>query len=303
MTRTRDGERSILTRYLSEIRDRRMLSRDEEVLLALAAQRGDRRAMQELVCANLRFVVRVAHEYRDLGLPFEDLLNEGNVGLLEAARRYDVDRGTKFITFAVWWVRKTILTALTQNANLVRIPEHHLRKLRRIRDAETTLTRVLGRSPEREEVADLLSHGSDRLDETLRVRPRTRSLDEAASRDVEISLGDTLADDSSPTTEEDLLRREARQLVSRALGELDPQERRVLEYRYGLTDEPAMVLREVGRKLGVSRERVRQIEVKATHRLRRILERRLRGRSPRADAARNLRARSLSPAATEPAPA
>jgi RNA polymerase primary sigma factor len=264
-----------LARYLSEIRCRPKLSREDEAGLARRAREGSGRALNDLVEANLGFVVKIAHEYRDMGLPFEDLLNEGNLGLIRAARRFDSARGTKFITFAVWWIRKSILAALSQNAGLVRIPDHHRRRLRRIRQTEQSLVRELGRSPRREEVAEALAHGPAEMDAALLHDLKGRSLGEAVGRDRDTPLSELLADETASTGEEDYLRREATELVAEALHELDPRQRRVLEYRFGLSGGPALVLREAGRRLGLSRERVRQIEVSATRRLRRILLRRL----------------------------
>ena len=267
---------SALVRYLTDIRGGTLLTREEEADLARSARIGNRDAMNRLVVANLGFVVKVAGEYRHCGLPFEDLLAEGNLGLLEAARRFDVTRGTKFITFAVWWIRKSILTALAKGVGLVRIPDHQRRNLRRIRRAEESLVSELGRPPEREELARSLVLSAARLERELLLGSRTRSLDEPASRKGDVPLSEALPDTEATSGERDLLRREAIELVTRALECLDPQERCVLEYRYGLNKERSLVLREVGRRMGVSRERVRQIEVKALRRLRRTLAPRVR---------------------------
>jgi RNA polymerase primary sigma factor len=283
-----DPDRSALARYLTEIRRRPSLSREEEVGLARRARDGNQQALNVLVEANLGFVVKIACEYRNLGLPLEDLLNEGNLGLLKAAQRFDAERGNKFITFAVWWIRKAILSALNEHVGLVRMPENQRRKLRRIREAEQSLVRTLGRIPEREEVASALSHTPAEMDTTLRHNVRSRSLTDPVGPDSETSLSDLLTDDRAATGEEDMLRREATGLVVEALKELDAQERQVLGYRFGLHDRAPLVLREVGALMGVSRERVRQIEVKATQRLRRILLRRM-SASPRSSLKEDLR--------------
>lgn len=275
MQTPQDQDRSALARYLNDIRRRPSLTREEEAGLARLASGGSRQALNELVEANLGFVVKVACEYRNLGLPLEDLLNEGNLGLLQAARRFDAERGTKFITFAVWWIRKAILAALNQHVGLVRVPENHKRKLRRIRDAEQSLVKSLGRRPDREEVARQLSHTASEMDATLLLDVKSRSLTDPVGQDSDTPLSELLKDDTAVTVEEGMLRGEATTLVAEALKELDPQEREVLGYRFGLHDRAPLVLREVGDIMGVSRERVRQIEVKATRRLRKILLRRL----------------------------
>jgi RNA polymerase primary sigma factor len=275
MQSPREQDRSALARYLSEIRDKRSLSREEETGLARRASAGSRKALNELVEANLGFVAKVACEYRNLGLPLEDLLNEGNLGLLQAARRFDPERGNKFITFAVWWIRKSILAALSQNVGLVRIPENHRRKIRHIRDAERTLVRSLGRPPERDEIAGHLSSTPSKMDATLLHDVKGKSLADSVGPNGDTPLSDLLADDTATSSEEGLLKNEATTLVIEALKELEPQEREVLEYRFGLHERRALVLREVGKLMGVSRERVRQIEVKATRRLRRMLLRRM----------------------------
>jgi RNA polymerase sigma factor (sigma-70 family) len=209
-------------------------------------------------------------------VPFEDLLNEGNLGLIQAVQRFDASRGTKFITFAVWWIRKEILAALARGMDPVRIPDYQRRKWRDIRRDEESLGRMLRRSPGREELARSLSFRPAKFYQAaLLCNPRTRSLDEPASPESPSSLGDQLPDVTAISGEEDLLRREAIELVTRTLARLRPQERRVLEYRYGLRAGNGLVLSEVGRRMSVSRERVRQIEVQAIRRLRQLLANRL----------------------------
>ncbi len=147
---SRQNDRSsVLARYFSEIRHYPLLSKKQEQSLAANIKNGCKASLKELIESNLSFVVKVASEYRNLGLPFEDLLNEGNVGLIEAAHRYDATKGTKFITYAIWWIRKSILRALSEHSNLVRVPTYQMKKVREIRDAENSLRRTLGRRPKR----------------------------------------------------------------------------------------------------------------------------------------------------------
>ena len=153
MESSRNERSSVLARYFSEIRNYPLLSKEQEQTLAQKIKNGCKNSLQELIESNLSFVVKVASEYRNLGLPFEDLLNEGNVGLIEAAHRYDATKGTKFITYAIWWIRKSILKALSEHSNLVRVPTYQMKKVREIRDAENSLRRTLGRRPKREEIS------------------------------------------------------------------------------------------------------------------------------------------------------
>jgi RNA polymerase primary sigma factor len=215
----------------------------------------------------------VAGEYRNLGLPFEDLLNEGNLGLIEAARRFDGARGTRFVTCAVWWIRKAILRALSENNGLVRVPatqRHHVTQLRR---AEAALSRDLGRTPRRDELSRSLDTTPAQVDRLRQTCLRELSLDDRVAADSRTCFSDSLADTGENDPERDLLREEARRVVEQAVEMLSEQERTVVSYRFGLDGERPLVLKDVGAILGVSRERVRQIESKAIERLRRILSR------------------------------
>ena len=153
MESTQNDRSSVLSRYFAEIRGYPLLTKDEEMNLARNVKLGRREALNELIESNLSFVVKVASEYRNLGLPLEDLLNEGNIGLIEAGHRFDASKGTKFITYAIWWIRKSILRALSEHSNLVRVPTYQMKKVREIRDAESSLRRSLGRAPKREEIS------------------------------------------------------------------------------------------------------------------------------------------------------
>ena len=152
MDSTQKDRGTVLSRYFSDIREYPLLTKEQEQGLARNVKNGCRDSLHELVESNLSFVVKVASEYRNLGLPFEDLLNEGNIGLIEAAHRYDATKGTKFITYAIWWIRKSILKSLSEHSSLVRVPTYQMKKVREIRDAENSLRRQLGRKPQREEI-------------------------------------------------------------------------------------------------------------------------------------------------------
>jgi RNA polymerase primary sigma factor len=271
---------SVLSRYFAEIREYPLLSKEQEQTLAKDVRRGCKEALDELIESNLSFVVKVASEYRNLGLPFEDLLNEGNIGLIEAAHRYDASKGTKFITYAIWWIRKSILKALSEHSNLVRVPNYQLKKVREIRDAENSLRRSLGRKPRREEISSRLSKSVNKIDQTLQLRLREVSLDDKVGKDRDASISDYLVDQNSINPEDDLIKREANDLVTEALDYLTDQERTVVTFRFGLRGGPPLTLKEIGEKMGISRERVRQIECQAKTRLRKLFARKRMIKSP-----------------------
>src|SRR5262245_5260409 len=232
---------------------------------------GDAHALVE---ANLGFVVSVARQFLNRGLPLEDLLAEGNLGLLEAARRFDPCRGTKFITYAVWWIRKAILKALSEHGSVPHVPPSHLRKVRDVGEAERALSRELGRRAGRDEISDRLRTSVAAVDRILQLKGMEISLDSAEGPDREGTLFQRLADRRSPDPEADLLRRERRTLVREALQGLSERERAVLAGRYGLRDGRIRSLREIGDDYGLSREAIRLIEKRARHHLRRIMQRR-----------------------------
>jgi RNA polymerase primary sigma factor len=274
-------ERStILTRYFNEIREYPLLSRDEERKLAEQVRAGDRRALDEMVESNLSFVVKVASEYRNLGLPFEDLLNEGNIGLIEAAHRFDPDRGTKFITYAIWWIRKSILKALSEHGNLVRVPNYQMKKVKEITDTEKALRRELGRKPDREEISRRLDQSIRKIDEVLQFSPKEISLDDKIGKDKDTPISDYLVDGKKTNQEDDLINRESSTLVKSALSVLSDQERLVVRHRFGLGGGKILTLKEIGGMMGISRERVRQIEAQAKARLRRTFNRPVSANAP-----------------------
>ena len=260
-----------LSRYFSDIREHPPLSREQEVELVSRLKNqlpGDK---DILITSNLGFVIMVAGEYRGLGIPFEDLINEGNLGLIEAAQRYDPARGVRFITYAVWWIRKAILKAIADHATVVRIPSYRRKKMKQVREAEQSLRGTLGRTPDRKELAERLSGAVAALEEMLRTNPREISIDEPCAPDSDRAVGDTIADESSVSPENKLLREEDGRLVRRALAGLSEMEKRIIRERFGMQGKPPMTLNEIGAHLGISRERVRQIEVQAKEKIRRSI--------------------------------
>jgi RNA polymerase sigma factor (sigma-70 family) len=273
--------RSALSMYLSEIRSLPIPTEEQERRLREDLAAGDPRAIEHLVRHTLKFVVKIAMEYRSSGLPFEDLLNEGNVGLMEAVRRFDPRRANKFTTYAVWWIRKSILAAIQTKRHLIRTPARVLERGRRIREAEGELLQTLGRRPSVEELAGFLSETARAVERVLAQRTGPISLSvETGQRNA--TLEEIVADAGAVCPEEKLLSEERTLNLEQALAQLTPTQRRVLEHRFGLGGGAPQTLVQIGARLGVSRERIRQIEQQARGRLRRILVSRHRRKYPAA---------------------
>jgi len=271
---------SILSHYFSEIREFPLLTKKEEQALARRIRRGNRGALNELVESNLSFVAKVASEYRYLGMPFEDLLNEGNVGLIEAAHRFDASRDTKFISYAIWWIRKSILKALSEQSGVVRLPYSQMKKVKEIRKAEQALRRTLGRKPTREEISRHLSKSVAKIDKVLQHGAHEISLDEPVGEDQDNSLADCIEDVSQISQEQRMLDTELTGGVGELFEHLNEQQQTVISYRFGLGGGPSLTLQETGDRMGLSRERVRQIECQAKTRMRKLLEKRQRYTPP-----------------------
>ena len=285
MDSTQKDRGTVLSRYFSDIREYPLLTKEQEQGLARNVKNGCRDSLHELVESNLSFVVKVASEYRNLGLPFEDLLNEGNIGLIEAAHRYDATKGTKFITYAIWWIRKSILKSLSEHSSLVRVPTYQMKKVREIRDAENSLRRQLGRKPQREEISKRLDRNVAKIDQVLQFSLREMSLDDKVGKERDTPIADYLVDDNLITPEDDLIKREANTLVSEAMADLTEQERTVLCHRFGIAGGPTLTLKEIGEMMNISRERVRQVECQAKMRLRKMFARKRVDSAPRPSSA------------------
>jgi RNA polymerase primary sigma factor len=255
-----------LAAYLRRIVRIPLLSREDEQALGVQIQQGDERAFRKLVEANLRFVVKVAMRYQGCGLSLLDLINEGNLGSLEAARRYSPDRGVKFITYAVWWIRQAIMQALASGGGAVRLPIRKARLASKIREVRADLTQTQQAEPSNEAVEEALDLDSGEVEEILRGAGVQASV--ATDSEGGDPLGLELAQSSAiPSADHELIRHAVREEVERLLGQLKPRERDVIELRFGLGREEPKTLEEVGRRLKLSRERVRQIEARAKQKL------------------------------------
>jgi RNA polymerase primary sigma factor len=258
-----------LKKYLKEIAKLPRISVQEERELGQRIQQGDRAALQKLVEANLRFVVSFAKRYRGLGLSFLDLINEGNVGLIEAAKRFDPGKNVKFITYAVWWIRQSIIHALSDQAGPFRLPQKQANLLYRIGKTQAALMSELERRPSVEEIAEAMDVNPDDVNTLLQVSDENISLSEVIDEEHDFHLSDKLEQDVIPAADALLFRGAVRNQVRQALKELDEKERKVILLRFGLTGEEPKTLKEIGEVMSLSRERIRQIEAQALGKLHR----------------------------------
>ena len=260
---------SLVDRYFHEIEDSVGLSAETEVELASLIKEGDEEALANLVQANLRFVVSVAKQYQNLGLPLSDLINEGNLGLMIAAKRFDGTKGFKFISYAVWWIRQSILQALAEQSRVVRLPLNRIGELTRVNKTFNKLEQRLGRPPESEEVAEELEINSSDMELLTRLAQRPVSMEMPCDdSEPDRCFGDLLPDENVPCSDEVLSDEQLKGEIERAMHTLTEGEARVLRMYYGLDGHEAMTLEEIGSYVGRTRERVRQIKEKALSKLR-----------------------------------
>lgn len=260
-------ESASLDRYLQEIGREKMISAEEEVRLAQRIKQGDEKALDELTKANLRFVVSVAKQYQNQGLSLPDLINEGNVGLIKAARKFDETRGFKFISYAVWWIRQSILQALAQQSRMVRLPLNQVGSLHKVSRAANEFEQKNERKPSIEELAGDVDLPEEKIVEAIKADTRHVSVDAPFTSDDSNSLLDVIPNGNSPSADKELLRESLQKEIERALETLSPRERNVIKAFFGIGQQE-MTLEEIGDKYGLTRERVRQIKEKAIRRLR-----------------------------------
>jgi RNA polymerase primary sigma factor len=261
-------EQHSLDKYLTEISKLDMISVDQEVELAKRIRDGDQIALQKLAKANLRFVVSVAKQYQNNGMTLGDLINEGNVGLIRAASRFDETRGFKFISYAVWWIRQAIMQALAEQSRVVRLPLNRVASLNKIARASAALEQKFEREPSVEELATVLEMSVSEVEDNKQISGRSVSVDAPLAQGEDSSLLDLLSDKNEETPDQQLIVNSLKQEISRSLQTLTSRESEIIVSYFGLKDSQPMTLEEIADKFSLTRERVRQIKEKATRKLR-----------------------------------
>lgn len=260
-------ESASLEKYLQEIGKEEMISAEEEVELAQQIRKGDKKALERLTRANLRFVVSVAKQYQNQGLSLPDLINEGNLGLLKAAERFDETRGFKFISYAVWWIRQSILQAISEQSRIVRLPLNQVGSVNKINREINRFEQENERRPSLEEIAEKIDLPEDKIDEAMNINGHHVSVDAPFAEGEDNSLLDIMPNSDSPMADKTLVVESLKAEIQNALSVLNERERNVIEASYGINC-PELTLEEIGEKFGLTRERVRQIKEKAIRKLR-----------------------------------
>jgi len=260
-------ETASLDKYLQDISKEEMITPEEEVQLAQKIKAGDQAALDKLTKANLRFVVSVAKQYQNQGLSLPDLINEGNLGLMKAARRFDETRGFKFISYAVWWIRQSILQAIAEQARIVRLPQNQLGSLNKIKKETSKLEQKFERNPSFDELADALDIPKDKIADILSITNRYVSMDAPITQDEENNLIDVYVPEDGPNTDSLLIKESLAKEIHRSLSTLTEKERDILILFYGIGMSHGLTLDEISAKFNLTRERVRQIKEKAIRRL------------------------------------
>lgn len=267
-------EDSTLDKYLQEITQERLLTAEEEIALARKIKEGDKDALQKLTRANLRFVVSVAKQYQHQGLSLPDLINEGNIGLIKAAEKFDDTRGFKFISYAVWWIRQSIMQALADQSRLVRLPLNQVGSVNKINKISNKFEQEFERKPSIAEIAEEINLSQERVSDAIKGNNRHVSMDAPLTDGNDNGLADLLQGNEVPDIDTHLLLESLREELKLALNILDERERFVIEAFYGI-NQPEMTLQEIGAKKGLTRERARQIREKAIRKLRKNTQNKL----------------------------
>lgn len=260
-------ESAALDKYLQEIGREDLLSTEEEIELAQRIKKGDRKALDKLTKANLRFVVSVAKQYQNQGLSLSDLINEGNLGLIKAAEKFDETRGFKFISYAVWWIRQSILQAIAEQSRIVRLPLNQVGSVNKINQLQNKFEQEFERRPNSSEIAERIDIPEDKVIDAMKANGKHVSVDAPFSDGDDNSLIDVLPDSDIPMADNELVMESLRKEIADALHTLNERERNVIECFYGI-NQPEMTLEEIGDRYGLTRERVRQIREKALRKLR-----------------------------------
>ena len=256
-----------LDKYLQDICSEELLTPEQEVQLAQRIKQGDQEALERLTKANLRFVVSVAKQYQNQGLSLPDLINEGNVGLIKAAKRFDETRGFKFISYAVWWIRQSILQAIAENSRIVRLPSNQLGALNKLKKEISKLEQQLERPPSEEELAEMLDIPEDKIKAIMGISGRHVSIDAPLASDEDVNFVDVLPNEDTPPTDDKLMQESLSQEIERSLSTLTEYEREVIKMYFGIGLPHPLSLDEIAMKFNLTRERVRQIKEKGIKRL------------------------------------
>jgi RNA polymerase primary sigma factor len=260
-------ETASLDKFLQDIGKEPLITPEEEVALAQRIKMGDQRALDKLTRANLRFVVSVAKQYQNQGLSLPDLINEGNMGLIKAAKRFDETRGFKFISYAVWWIRQSILQALAEQARIVRLPLNQVGSINKIKKETSRLEQKLERQPTVDELAEALDESKEKITEVMNLTTRSISMDAPLVQDEDTNFIDVYISEDAPTTDSYLLKESLQREIEHALSTLSEKERDVLTLSFGIGSTPPLTLDEIAIRFNLTRERVRQIKDKAIRRL------------------------------------
>jgi len=260
--------------YLREISQVPLLTPKEEIKLAAQIKRGSKKAREKMITANLRLVVKIAHDFSNYGLPLLDLVSEGNIGLMKAVERFDPMKGGKLSTYASWWIKQSIKRALANQSKTIRLPVHLVDKIGKIRRVSAQMTEELGREPSNDELAEELGLSETKVAHLKNVAVRPASLDAKISADDDTSFGDLVSDERAEDPFATLRDKDLREEVGDLLDVLDPRERKIISFRFGLAGGKERTLEEVGQKFGVTRERIRQLQNIALLKMRKALRKR-----------------------------